>query len=228
MWSATVLSLFPEMFPGTLGLSIAGKALKNDIWSLKMINIRDFSNDKNGKVDDVPFGGGHGMVIKPDVIDKALNSVIDAKGPRIYLSPRGKKFDQRFAKRLSEEKGAVFICGRYEGVDERFLDDNDIVELSVGDYILSGGELGVQIVLDATIRLLPNVIGNPEGLIEESFEKNLLEYPLYTQPRVWKNRKVPEVLLSGDHQKIKEWKIKKAEEITKLKRPDLWSKYIKS
>jgi tRNA (guanine37-N1)-methyltransferase len=228
LWSATVLSLFPEMFPGTLGLSIAGKALTNDIWSLKMINIRDFSNDKNGKVDDVPFGGGHGMVIKPDVIDKALNSVVDAEGPRIYLSPRGKKFDQRFAKRLSEEKGAVFICGRYEGVDERFLDDNDIVELSVGDYILSGGELGVQIVLDATVRLLPNVIGNPEGLIEESFEKNLLEYPLYTQPRVWKNRKVPEVLLSGDHQKIKEWKIKKAEEITKLKRPDLWSKYIKS
>ncbi|MDC0110930.1 tRNA (guanosine(37)-N1)-methyltransferase TrmD [Alphaproteobacteria bacterium] len=228
MWSATVLSLFPEMFPGTLGLSIAGKALKNDIWSLKMINIRDFSNDKNGKVDDVPFGGGHGMVIKPDVIDKALNSVIDAEGPRIYLSPRGKKFDQSFAKRLSEEKGAVFICGRYEGVDERFLDNNDIIELSVGDYILSGGELGVQIVLDATIRLLPNVIGNPEGLIEESFEKNLLEYPLYTQPRVWKNRKVPEVLLSGDHKKIKEWKIKKAEEITKSKRPDLWSKYIKS
>ena len=228
MWSATVLSLFPEMFPGTLGLSIAGKALKNDIWSLKMINIRDFSDDKNGKVDDVPFGGGHGMVIKPDVIDKALNSVIDAKGPRIYLSPRGEKFDQRYAKSLSEEKGAVFICGRYEGVDERFLDDNDIIELSVGDYVLSGGELGVQIVLDATIRLLPNVIGNPEGLIEESFEKNLLEYPLYTQPRVWKNRKVPEVLLSGDHQKIKEWKIKKAEEITKLKRPDLWSKYIKS
>jgi len=228
LWSATVLSLFPEMFPGTLGLSIAGKALKNDIWSLKMINIRDFSNDKNGKVDDIPFGGGHGMVIKPDVIDKALNSVIDAEGPRIYLSPRGKKFDQRFAKRLSEEKGAVFICGRYEGVDERFLDDNDIVELSVGDYILSGGELGVQIVLDATIRLLPNVIGNAEGLIEESFENNLLEYPLYTQPRVWKNRKVPEVLLSGDHKKIKEWKIKKAEEITKLKRPDLWSKYIKS
>ena len=228
MWSATVLSLFPEMFPGTLGLSIAGKALKNDIWSLKMINIRDFSDDKNGKVDDIPFGGGHGMVIKPDVIDKALNSVIDAEGPRIYLSPRGKRFDQRFAKRLSEEKGAVFICGRYEGVDERFLDNNDVVELSVGDYILSGGELGVQIVLDATIRLLPNVIGNPEGLIEESFEKNLLEYPLYTQPRVWKNRKVPEVLLSGDHKKIKEWKIKKSEEITKLKRPDLWSKYIKS
>ena len=228
MWSATVLSLFPEMFPGTLGLSIAGKALKNDIWSLKMINIRDFSNDKNGKVDDIPFGGGHGMVIKPDVIDKALNSVIDAEGPRIYLSPRGKRFDQRFAKRLSEEKGAVFICGRYEGVDERFLDNNDIVELSVGDYILSGGELGVQIVIDATIRLLPNVIGNPEGLIEESFENNLLEYPLYTQPRVWKNRKVPEVLLSGDHKKIKEWKIKKAEEITKLKRPDLWSKYIKT
>ena len=221
MWSATVLSLFPEMFPGTLGLSIAGKALKNDIWSLKMINIRDFSNDKNGKVDDVPFGGGHGMVIKPDVIDKALNSVIDAEGPRIYLSPRGKKFDQRFAKRLSEEKGAVFICGRYEGVDERFLDNNDIIELSVGDYILSGGELGVQIVLDATIRLLPNVIGNPEGLIEESFEKNLLEYPLYTQPRVWKNRKVPEVLLSGNFPKIDDWRSEQAYKRTEEIRPDL-------
>ena len=168
------------------------------------------------------------MVIKPDVIDKALSSIIDAEGPRIYLSPRGKKFDQRFAKSLSEEKGAVFICGRYEGVDERFLVHNDIIELSVGDYILSGGELGAQIVLDATIRLLPDVIGNSEGLIDESFENNLLEYPLYTQPRMWKDRKVPEVLLSGDHKKIKDWKLKQAEKITKLKRPDLWSKYKKS
>ena len=228
MWTATILSLFPEMFPGTLGLSIAGKAMKNNIWSLKTVNIRDFSNDKNRKVDDVPFGGGAGMVIKAEVIDKALSSIIDAEGPRIYLSPRGKKFDQRFAKSLSEEKGAVFICGRYEGVDERFLVHNDIIELSVGDFILSGGELGAQIVLDATIRLLPDVIGNSEGLIDESFENNLLEYPLYTQPRVWKDRKVPEVLFSGDHKKIKDWKLKQAEKITKLKRPDLWSKYKKS
>ena len=228
MWNATVLSLFPEMFPGTLGLSLSGKALKNGIWSLKTINIRDYADNKNGKVDDVPFGGGPGMVIKPNVLDRDLNSVADEKGPRIYLSPRGKFFDQEFAKDLSKEKGAVFICGRYEGVDERFLIKNDIIELSVGDYILSGGEVGAQTILDATIRLLPDVIGNSEGLVDESFENNLLEYPLYTQPRNWQSMSVPDVLLSGDHKKIKDWKIKQAEEITKLNRPDLWSKYMKS
>ena len=228
MWNATVLSLFPEMFPGTLAFSIAGKALVNNLWSLNTINIRDFSNDKNGKVDDVPFGGGHGMVLKPEVLDRALKSVVDHKGPRIYLSPRGRKFDQGFAKYLSKEKGVVFICGRYEGVDERFLTHNDIQEVSVGDYVLSGGEIGAQLIMDATIRLLPNVIGNSKGLVEESFEGDLLEYPLYTQPRVWNGIEVPEVLLSGDHKKIETWKIKMSEKITKLKRPDLWSKYIKS
>ena len=228
MWNATILSLFPEMFPGTLDFSLAGKALKNGLWNLKKVNIRDFSNDKNGKVDDVPFGGGHGMVIKPDVLDKALKSVSEDKGPRIYLSPRGKKFDQAFAKSLSKEKGAVFICGRYEGVDERFLIHNDIEEISVGDFILSGGEIGAQIIMDATIRLLPNVIGNSKGLVEESFENNLLEYPLYTYPRVWNEIEVPKVLMSGDHKKINMWKIKMSENITKSKRPDLWSKYIKS
>lgn len=228
MWNATVLSLFPEMFPGTLAFSIAGKALVNNLWSLNTINIRDFSNDKNGKVDDVPFGGGHGMVLKPEVLDKALKSVVNHNGPRIYLSPRGRKFDQSFAKDLSKEKGVVFICGRYEGVDERFLTHNDIQEVSVGDYVLSGGEIAAQLIMDATIRLLPNVIGNSQGLVEESFEGNLLEYPLYTQPRVWNGIEVPEVLLSGDHKKIEIWKIKMSEKITKLKRPDLWSKYIKS
>ena len=228
MWNATVLSLFPEMFPGTLAFSIAGKALVNNLWSLNTINIRDFSNDKNGKVDDVPFGGGHGMVLKPEVLDRALKSVVNHNGPRIYLSPRGRKFDQSFAKDLSKEKGVVFICGRYEGVDERFLTHNDIREVSVGDYVLSGGEIGAQLIMDATIRLLPNVIGNSQGLVEESFEGNLLEYPLYTQPRVWNGIEVPEVLLSGDHKKIEIWKIKMSEKITKLKRPDLWSKYIKS
>ena len=228
MWNATVLSLFPEMFPGTLAFSIAGKALVNNLWSLNTINIRDFSNDKNGKVDDVPFGGGHGMVLKPEVLDKALKSVVDHNGPRIYLSPRGRKFDQSFAKDLSKEKDVVFICGRYEGVDERFLTHNDIQEVSVGDYVLSGGEIGAQLIMDATIRLLPNVIGNSQGLVEESFEGDLLEYPLYTQPRVWNGIEVPEVLLSGDHKKIEIWKIKMSEKITKLKRPDLWSKYIKS
>lgn len=228
MWNATVLSLFPEMFPGTLAFSIAGKALVNNLWYLNTINIRDFSNDKNGKVDDVPFGGGHGMVLKPEVLDRALKSVVDHNGPRIYLSPRGRKFDQSFAKDLSKEKGVVFICGRYEGVDERFLTHNDIQEVSVGDYVLSGGEIGAQLIMDATIRLLPNVIGNSQGLVEESFEGDLLEYPLYTQPRVWNGIEVPEVLLSGDHKKIEIWKIKMSEKITKLKRPDLWSKYIKS
>ena len=228
MLNATVLSLFPEMFPGTLAFSIAGKALVNNLWSLNTINIRDFSNDKNGKVDDVPFGGGHGMVLKPEVLDRALKSVVDHNRPRIYLSPRGRKFDQSFAKDLSKEKGVVFICGRYEGVDERFLTHNDIQEVSVGDYVLSGGEIGAQLIMDATIRLLPNVIGNSKGLVEESFEGDLLEYPLYTQPRVWNGIEVPEVLLSGDHKKIETWKIKMSEKITKLKRPDLWSKYIKS
>ena len=228
MWNATVLSLFPEMFPGTLGSSLAGKALKNGLWKLNKINIRDFANNKNGKVDDVPFGGGHGMVINPEVLDKALKSVSAYEGPRIYLSPRGKKFDQTIARNLSKEKGAVFICGRYEGVDERFLIHNDVTEVSVGDFILSGGEIGAQLIIDATVRLLPNVIGNSLGLVEESFENNLLEYPLYTYPRVWNNIEVPEVLLSGDHQKIKMWKIKMSENLTKSKRPDLWSKYIKS
>ena len=228
MWNATVLSLFPEMFPGTLGSSLAGKALKNGLWNLNKINIRDFANNKNGKVDDVPFGGGHGMVINPEVLDKALKSVSAYEGPRIYLSPRGKKFDQTIARNLSKEKGAVFICGRYEGVVERFLIHNDVTEVSVGDFILSGGEIGAQLIIDATVRLLPNVIGNSLGLVEESFENNLLEYPLYTYPRVWNNIEVPEVLLSGDHQKIKMWKIKMSENLTKSKRPDLWSKYIKS
>ena len=228
MWKATVLTLFPEMFPGTLGHSLAGKALDAGMWSLKKVNIRDFSSDKNGKVDDVPFGGGYGMVIKADVLNEALKSVSNEQGPRIYLSPRGKKFDQQLAKKLSLGNGAVFICGRYEGVDERFLVYNEIEEVSLGDFILSGGELGAQIIMDSVIRLLPNVVGKPEALLDESFERGLLEYPLYTQPRIWKGIEVPEVLLSGDHKKIKLWKTKMSEMITKSKRPDLWAKYIKS
>ena len=228
MWKATVLTLFPEMFPGTLGHSLAGKALDAGMWSLNKVNIRDFSSDKNGKVDDVPFGGGYGMVIKADVLNEALKSVLDAPGPRIYLSPRGKNFDQQLAKKLSLGNGAVFICGRYEGVDERFLVYNEIEEVSLGDFILSGGELGAQIIMDSVIRLLPNVVGKPEALLDESFETGLLEYPLYTQPRIWKGLEVPQVLLSGDHKKINLWKKNMSEMITKSKRPDLWAKYIKS
>ena len=228
MWNATVLSLFPEMFPGTLEFSIAGKALRNNLWSLKTVNIRHFSNDKNGKVDEAPFGGGPGMVINPEVLDKALKSVSKEKGRRIYLSPRGKKFDQEFAKKLSKENGAVFICGRYEGVDERFLIYNDVEEISVGDFVLSGGEIGAQLIMDATVRLIPNVVGNAGGLMDESFERHLLEYPLYTQPRVWNDMEVPEVLLSGNHKEIQMWKLKMSEKLTKSRRPDLWLKYIKS
>jgi len=228
VWKATVLTLFPEMFPGTLGHSLAGKALDAGMWSLNKVNIRDFSSDKNGKVDDVPFGGGYGMVIKADVLNETLKSVSDAPGPRIYLSPRGKKFDQQLAKKLSLGNGAVFICGRYEGVDERFLVYNEIEEVSLGDFILSGGELGAQIIMDSVIRLLPNVVGKPEALLDESFETGLLEYPLYTQPRIWKGLGVPPVLLSGDHKKINLWKKNMSEMITKKKRPDLWAKYIKS
>ena len=228
MWKATVLTLFPEMFPGTLGHSLAGKALDAGMWSLNKVNIRDFSSYKNGKVDDVPFGGGYGMVIKADVLNEALKSVLDAPGPRIYLSPRGKKFDQQFAKKLSFGNGAVFICGRYEGVDERFLVYNEIEEVSLGDFILSGGELGAQIIMDSVIRLLPNVVGKPEALLDESFETGLLEYPLYTQPRIWKGLEVPQVLLSGDHKKINLWKKNMSEMTTKSKRPDMWAKYIKS
>ena len=228
MWNATVLSLFPEMFPGPLALSLAGKALKNRIWSIKTVNIRDFSDNKHGRVDDVPFGGGPGMVMKPEVVDKALNSVIDAPGPRFYLSPRGFKFNQNTARNLIKEDGAVFICGRYEGLDERFIEHNNIIEVSVGDFILSGGEMATHIMLDAIIRLLPGVIGNEKGLNDESFENNLLEYPLYTQPRVWKGNDTPQILFSGNHKKIKEWKIDQAEKITKLRRPDLWIKYINS
>ena len=216
------------MFPGTLGCSLAGKALENGLWNLNKINIRDFANNKNGKVDDVPFGGGPGMVINAEVLDKALSSASAEEGPRIYLSPRGIKFDQAFAKDLSKEQGAIFICGRYEGVDERFLIYNNVIEVSVGDFILSGGEIGAQLIIDATVRLLPNVIGNSTGLVEESFENNLLEYPLYTYPRVWNELEVPEVLLSGDHKRIKKWKTEMSEKLTKSKRPDLWSKYIKS
>ena len=223
-----IFTLYPDLFPGPFDTGIYKKASEKKIWSLEVINIRDSSKDKHKTVDDTPYGGGSGMVIKPDILDKALKSVSEDKGPRIYLSPRGKKFDQAFAKSLSKEKGAVFICGRYEGVDERFLIHNNVEEISVGDFILSGGEIGAQIIMDATIRLLPNVIGSSKGLVEESFENNLLEYPLYTYPRVWNEIEVPKVLMSGDHKKIKMWKIKMSENITKSKRPDLWSKYIKS
>jgi len=227
MWTANVLTLFPEAYPGLLGMSVVGKALAKKIWKLNVINLRDFSN-KNGKVDDIPFGGGSGMIIKPEIVDAAITSISGDHSPKYYLSPRGVKFNQNIAFEMSKQKGATFICGRYEGIDERVIKHHNLIEISIGDYIVSGGDLASMVVLDSVIRLLPKVIGNDESLQEESFNNHLLEYPLYTQPREWKNLQVPAVLVSGDHKKIKDWKIKQSESITKQRRPDLWKKYLKS
>lgn len=224
-WSATVLSLFPEMFPGPLGLSLAGKALKSGAWTLKALDIRDFARDKHRSVDDTPFGGGAGMVLRPDVVDAALASIEGLPGRRIYLSPRGKRFDQAMATELAAEPGVVLLCGRYEGLDQRVIEARDLEEVSLGDFVLSGGETAALAVLDACVRLLPGVMGAVDGLAEESFVEGLLEYPLYTQPRDWNGRAVPEVLLSGHHAKIDAWRRERAESITRERRPDLWELY---
>jgi len=225
-WTATVLSLHPEMFPGSLGLSLAGKALEKGIWELEKVDIRDFAHDKHRTVDAIPFGGGAGLVMRPDIVDAALNSVAGKAGPVIYLSPRGRLLDQDLVKELAAGPGVTLLCGRYEGIDQRVLDAHEVIEVSVGDYILSGGEQAALILMDAVIRLLPGVMGNRESADEESFETGLLEYPLYTRPAEWQDRKVPEVLSSGHHGKIKQWRQEQAEEITKNRRPDLWDKYL--
>ena len=224
-WRATVLTLFPEMFPGTLGHSLAAKARERGIWSLNTLDIRDFARDKHRSVDDTPFGGGAGMVMRPDVMAAALDAVADAPGRRVYLSPRGRRFDQDLARAFASEPGIVLVCGRYEGLDQRVIDARGLEEVSLGDYVLSGGEPAALTLLDASIRLLPGVMGAEDGLAEESFEAGLLEYPLYTQPREWEERPVPEVLLSGHHGKIRDWRRQQAEEITRRRRPDLWDRY---
>ena len=227
MWTANVLTLFPQAYPGLLGMSVVGKALRNRIWELNVMNLRDFSY-RNGKVDDIPFGGGSGMVIKPDIVDAAISSIPDNDLPKYCLSPRGMTFNQNIAFEISKQKGAIFVCGRYEGIDERVIKHHNLKEISIGDYIISGGDLAAMVILDSVIRLMPKVIGNEESLYEESFNNNLLEYPLYTKPRNWNNLQVPNVLVSGDHKKIKDWKINQSESITKKRRPDLWKKYLKS
>ncbi|WP_419902851.1 tRNA (guanosine(37)-N1)-methyltransferase TrmD [Kiloniella sp.] len=225
-WTATVLSLHPEMFPGSLGLSLAGRALEKGIWELDKVDIRNFAHDKHRTVDAIPFGGGAGLVMRPDIVDAALNSVAGKAGPVIYLSPRGRLLDQDLVKELAAGPGVTLLCGRYEGIDQRVLDAHEVIEVSVGDYILSGGEQAALILMDAVIRLLPGVMGNQESADEESFETGLLEYPLYTRPAEWQGRQVPEVLSSGHHGKIKQWRQEQAEEITKKRRPDLWDKYL--
>ena len=221
-WAATVLTLYPEMFPGSLGQSLAGRALKTGLWSLETVDIRDFARDKHRSVDDTPSGGGAGMVMRPDVVDAALASVEDRPGPLLYLSPRGRLLDQEMVRDLAAGPGATLLCGRYEGVDQRVLDAREIVEVSVGDYVLSGGEPAALVLMDAVVRLLPGVMGNDDSSREESFEEGLLEYPLYTRPSEWQGREVPEVLTSGHHDNIRLWRLAQAEEITKARRPDLW------
>ena len=225
VWTAGVVTLFPGSFPGTLGMSICGKALDRGIWALKTLDIRDFAVDRHKTVDSSPYGGGPGMVLRPDVLDKTLEAISDVPGRRICLSPRGRRFDQAFAKELAHEPGVVLVCGRYEGIDQRVIEAREMEEVSLGDFVLTGGEIAAQALLDATVRLLPGVIGSEQGLDEESFEDGLLEYPQYTHPKIWKGRSVPEVLLSGNHKKIAEWKKQQSELVTRNYRPDLWEAY---
>ncbi len=224
-WSATVLTLFPEMFPGPLGLSLSGKALATGLWSLETVNIRDFAVDKHNTVDDTPFGGGPGMVMRPDVVDAALASVEDRPGPVLYLSPRGPVLDQALSAELAAGDGVTLLCGRYEGIDQRVLDKRNIREVSLGDFVLSGGELAAMALLDASLRLLPGYMGAEASLDEESFSSGLLEYPHFTRPASWDGLDVPAVLLSGHHENIRAWRLEQAERITRDRRPDLWARY---
>ncbi|HKK30897.1 MAG TPA: tRNA (guanosine(37)-N1)-methyltransferase TrmD [Alphaproteobacteria bacterium] len=224
-WRAVVLTLFPEMFPGPLGSSLAGKALARGDWELDVADIRVFASDKHSTVDDTPFGGGAGMVMRPDVLDRALEAKADTRGPVIYLSPRGKPLDQSLVKSFAAEPSVTLLCGRYEGVDQRLIEARGLVEVSIGDFVLSGGEAAAITLLDACVRLLPGVLGDPASLAEESFESGLLEYPHYTRPAEWKGKDVPEVLLSGNHAAIAAWRRAEAERITQSRRPDLWARY---
>jgi len=227
MWKAQVFTLYPDIFPGPLSKGLYGKALLNKIWDLKIVNIRDAAEDKHKTVDDTSFGGGTGMLLKADVLAKSIDQN-KKKGERIfYLSPKGKKLDQKLAKELSQEKSISLICGHFEGVDERVLLTRDIEEISIGDFVLSGGETASFVVLDSILRLLPGVLGNDLSIDDESFENGLLEYPQYTKPQIWEEKSVPEVLLSGDHSKIKDWRLSQSEAITRVRRPDLWEKYKK-
>ena len=228
MLQAQVFTLYPEIFPGPLNKGLYGKAMAKKLWNLNVINIRDAATDKHKTVDDTPYGGGSGMLLKPDVLANSIDQNVK-KGDKIfYLSPKGKIFDQKLAQELSKEKSFSLICGHFEGVDERVLSTRNIVEISIGDFILSGGETAALVVLDSVLRLLPGVLGNEKSVSEETFENGLLEYPQYTKPQIWEEKSVPEVLLSGDHGKIKDWRLSQSEAITRDRRPDLWQLYKKA
>ena len=226
MLEVQIFTLYPDLYPGLLDVGIYKKALEKKKWSLKIIDIRDYALDDNQTVDDTPFGGGSGMLLKPDVVASALDKNIKAKEKIIYLSPKGKKLDQQEVKSLSKLKKINILCGHFEGVDQRLLETRNIEEYSVGDFILSGGESASFVIVDALIRLLPGVLGNANSAKDESFENNLLEHPQYTKPRDWEGKKVPEILFSGDHAKIKGWRLSQSEAITQRQRPDLWKKYL--
>ena len=228
MLQAQIFTLYPELFPGPLNKGLYGKALSNNIWNLKIVNIRDYSSDKHKTVDDTPFGGGSGMLIKPDVLANSLDQNVKPNEKIYYLTPKGKLFSQKLAKKLSKEKTINLICGHFEGVDQRVIDTRNIEELSIGDYVLSGGETAALVVLDSILRLIPGVLGNDQSISEESFENGLLEYPQYTKPQKWEKKDIPDILLSGDHAKIKDWRLSQSEDITRRRRPDLWKKYKKN
>ena len=228
MWTARVFTLYPELFPGPLGVGLYKKAMDKKIWSLEVVNIRDYATDKHKTVDDTPFGGGTGMLMRADVIANSLDKNISNENePIIYLSPKGKKFDQIFAKKILD-KNINIICGHFEGVDQRLLETRNIEEVSIGDFVLSGGEIGAFVVIDTIVRLIPGVLGNANSLAEETFERYLLEYPQYTKPQKWEKKDVPDVLLTGDHVKIKDWRLSQSKDITRRRRADLWEKYKKN
>jgi len=223
-WHAQILTIFPEIFPGSLGASLAGKALEQKIWQLDVLDIRSFATNKHSSVDDTPYGGGAGMVMRPDVIDAAIRGAEQKFGKparKIFLSPRGRALDQALVKELAAEPAILLLCGRYEGVDQRVIDAHHLEEISLGDFVLAGGEVAALALIEACVRLLPGAIGNAETHDEESFEEGLLEYPHYTRPAVWEGREVPDVLVSGHHENVKNWRRQKAEEITRERRPDL-------
>ena len=228
MFQVKIFTLYPDFFPGILSKGIYGRAIEKSLWNLDVINIRDYAKDKHKTVDDTPYGGGEGMVLKPDVVAKALDQNLKKNEKIIYLTPKGKTFDQNKAKKFLNEKKINILCGHFEGIDQRVIESRGIEEISIGDYILSGGETAAYVILDSILRLVPGVLGNENSNKDESFENGLLEYPQYTKPQIWEKTPVPEVLLSGDHSKIKDWRLSQSEAITRHRRPDLWQKYKKN